>query len=154
TTSWTLHRGVRAMLRNLFSSFVKRRLQLRTDTRRPRLGCQPRLEQLCDRTLLALTTSFSGGLLTVASDLASDTAALTQDGAGNILLNGAAIPGTPTIANASSISIIGAGGNDTLSINLPGYTGTDTLNGGTGNDTLIGGPGADSLVGGDGNDSL
>src|SRR5262249_22318875 len=109
-----------------FGSFLGRRNRRPARRRGAPLRFQPRLEQLCDRTLFALTTTFSGGFLTVTSDGASDTAALTTDGSGNILLNGAAISGAPTITNTSSISLIGAGGNDTLSLNLPGYTGTDT----------------------------
>ena len=69
------------------------------------------------------------------------------DAAGTILVNGGAVPvlgGTPTVANTSSILVLGLGGNDTLTI--------DEVNGALPKVTMIGGAGNDVMTGGSGND--
>ena len=127
---------------------------------------------------MAIKATFSpgAGLLSVTGDTPDDTIAISRDAAGNILINGGAVPvqgGTPTVANTSLIQAFGLGGNDTISLDesngaLPaaqlfGGAGNDTLTGGSGgdllfgqsgNDTLLGKGGTDQLFGGAGNDML
>ena len=127
---------------------------------------------------MANNASFSpgAGLLSVFGDNLDNTIAASRDAAGNILINGGAVPvqgGQPTVANTQLIQIFGQGGNDTISLDetngaLPGAelfggNGNDTLTGGSGNDLLFGGAGNDTLLGkggddqlfgGDGNDTL
>src|SRR5262249_3102884 len=101
---------------------------------------------------------------------------VSRNAAGQILVNGGAIPiqgGTATVANTSLIQVFGQAGNDTIALdetngalpaaNLFGGDANDTLPGGTrndrpfghaGNDTLLGKGGNDQLCGGDGNDTL
>ena len=75
------------------------------------------------------TTSISGTLSVVGSE-------------GNDLIN--------TIATAVSATILGAGGNDTLT----GSTAADSIDGGAGNDSITGSGGNDTLLGGAGNDTI
>jgi Ca2+-binding RTX toxin-like protein len=126
-------------------------------------------------SLLAVSGGFSpdSGILSVLGDGANNAIEFSRDAAGNILLNGNGIPGSPTVANTTLIQAFGQGGNDTISLNeangaLPtanlfGGNGRDTLTGGAsddilfgqaGNDTLLGKGGFDLLFGGDGNDVL
>ena len=60
----------------------------------------------------ALTTSFTGGVLTITGDAANDTVALT--GSAYIQLNGSNIPGNPHLWNTTEIVVNGLGGNDVL----------------------------------------
>ena len=105
--------------------------------------------------------------LQVVSDEASDTITVSRNAAGTILVNNGAVPvsgGTPTVANTDLIEIIGAGGNDIITLDeamgaLPaaeifGGTGNDTLTGGSGGDTLSGEADDDILFGRGGNDIL
>ena len=112
----------------------------------------------------------------LGDSLNNNTIAISRNAAGNILVNGGAVPvtgGTPTVANTAMIQVFGQAGNDTISLDetngaLPaaqlfGGAGNDTLTGGSGNDllfgeagndTLLGKGGDDLLFGGDGNDTL
>ena len=59
---------------------------------------------------------FSLGVLTVLGDAQDNNLAICRDAAGNILVNGGAVPilgGTPTVANTRSISCSASAGNDT-----------------------------------------
>ena len=118
---------------------------------------------------MATTASFSSnaGVLTVLGDSQNNTVAASRDAAGNILINGGAVPvqgGQSTVANTQLIQIFGQSGNDTISLDetngaLPGAelfggNGNDTLTGGSGNDLLFGGAGNDTLLGKGGNDLL
>jgi Ca2+-binding RTX toxin-like protein len=125
---------------------------------------------------MAVTASFAAGILTVLGDPPDNSITASRDAAGNILVNGGAVPiagGTPTVANTSLIEAFGQGGNDTIALDesnnaLPpahlfGGIGNDSLTGGSGadqlfgqddNDTLFGKGGADLLFGGNGNDTL
>ena len=121
-------------------------------TRRPVL---PRLEPLDARINPALTALFADGLLTVTGDQENDQAILTADVSGNILLNGGAIVGGPTLGNTVAVLMRGGDGNDELSVfDLPGNTRTVLLDGEDGDDTLVGGAAPTSLTGGAGNDRL
>ena len=123
-----------------------------------------------------VTASFANGVLTVTGDAQANTIVISRNAAGRIWVNGGAVPvtgGTPTVANTVSMSLIGRGGNDTITLDeangaLPradmfGGTGNDTLTGGSsgdrlagqgGNDTLLGKGGTDTLVGATGNDTM
>ena len=127
---------------------------------------------------MAIKANFSAatGFLSVTGDNADNTIITSRDAAGNILINGGAVPvdgGTPTVANTTTIAVVGQGGNDTIALDetngaLPsaqlfGGDGNDVLTGGSsadqlfgqsGNDTLLGKGGDDQLFGGDGNDVL
>ncbi len=125
---------------------------------------------------IAGTFSPDAGLLTVFGDSLHNTITLNRNAAGNISINGGAVPvqgGTPTVANTSHIQVFGQAGNDIITLdesngalpsaNLFGGDGNDTLTGGSGadqlfgqsgNDILLGKGGDDLLFGGDGNDTL
>src|SRR5215472_18063070 len=113
------------------------------------------------------TFSPSAGVLSVSGDDTDNVIVTSRDAAGQILVNGGAVPvagGTPTVANTSVIEVFGNGGNDTISLNeangvLPaahlfGGAGNDVLTGGSGNDLLLGQDGNDTLLGKGGNDQL
>ena len=122
------------------------------------------------------TAIFTLGVLTVVGSGQDDTVVVSRDAAGAILLNGGAIPilgGTPTVANTRSITLLGVGGNDVLTMDevngaLPkalmiGGSGDDVMTGGSanddligqsGNDTMLGKGGFDRMFGGGGNDTL
>ncbi len=116
---------------------------------------------------MAITASFSSGVLTEFGDAANNTIVTSRNAAGQILVNGGAVPitgGAATVANTNLIEAFGQAGDDTISLNesngaLPaaelfGGDGNDTLTGGSGNDLLFGQAGADILFGGLGNDQL
>lgn len=111
-------------------------------------------EALEPRRLLAVTTSFASGVLTVTSDNASDSVFIGKNDHGQIFVQ----------VNHHVIRAIGAshvngirvnlgGGNDLLTtshaVNKP-----MTIHGGAGNDTLQGGSGHDQIFGDGGDDLL
>jgi len=113
------------------------------------------------------TFSPSAGVLSVSGDDADNVIVTSRDAAGQILVNGGAVPvagGTPTVANTSVIEVFGNGGNDTITVDeangaLPaahlfGGAGNDVLTGGSGNDLLFNGTGNDTLNGKGGDDLL
>jgi Ca2+-binding RTX toxin-like protein len=109
---------------------------------------------------MAVTASFSpqAGTLTEFGDNLDNTITTSRNAAGQILVNGGAVPvvgGTPTVANTDLIQVFGQGGNDTITLNeANGPLPRANLFGGTGNDTLTGGSGGDMLFGQSGNDTL
>ena len=108
---------------------------------------------------MAISASFSAGtgVLSEAGDNQSNTITTSSDLAGNILVNGGAVPigGQPTTANTTQIAATGGNGNDTISLDeTNGLLPAAKLVGGNGNDVLTGGAGADQLFGGNGNDTL
>src|SRR5499426_794869 len=118
---------------------------------------------------MAIKASFSptAGLLSVFGDNLDDTIVMSRDAAGQILINGGAVPiagGQATVANTAMIQVFGQGGNDTITLDesngaLPsaqlfGGAGNDVLTGGSGADLLFGGAGNDVLTGGDGDDQV
>src|SRR5262249_37544424 len=113
------------------------------------------------------TFSPSAGVLSVSGDDTDNVIVTSRDAAGQILVNGGAVPvagGTPTVANTSVIEVFGNGGNDTITVDeangaLPaahlfGGAGNDVLTGGSGNDLLFNGTGNDTLNGKGGDDLL
>ena len=125
---------------------------------------------------MAVTASFAAGTLTILGAPPDNPITVSRNTAGEILINGGAIPttgGTSTVANTSLIQGFGLGGNDIIALDesngalpkvnlfggidndvLTGGSGADQLFGQDGNDTLIGKGGADLLFGGAGNDTL
>src|SRR6476659_6689503 len=116
---------------------------------------------------MAITSIFSKNILTELGDATDNSITTSRDAAGNILVNGGAVPitgGNPTVANTALIQVFGQAGNDTISLdetngalpaaNLFGGDGNDTLTGGSGNDMLFGQAGNDTLLGKGGNDLL
>src|SRR6476646_2247049 len=107
---------------------------------------------------MAITSIFSRNILTEFGDATDNSIITSRDAAGNILVNGGAVPitgGNPTVANTSLIQVFGQAGNDTITLNeANGALPAANLFGGDGNDTIPGKGGNDFLFGGDGNDSL
>jgi Ca2+-binding RTX toxin-like protein len=109
---------------------------------------------------MAIKATFSptAHLLTEFGDTLDNTIVTSRDAAGQILVNGGAVPvqgGTATVANTAQIQVFGQGGNDTITLDeTNGALPAALLFGGAGNDVLTGGLGADQLFGGAGNDTL
>jgi Ca2+-binding RTX toxin-like protein len=118
---------------------------------------------------MAITASFSptSGLLSEFGDSGANSVVTSRNMAGQILVNGGAVPvvgGPATVANTSTIQTFGQDGNDTIALdesngalpaaNLFGGAGNDTITGGSGNDLLFGQDGDDTLFGEGGNDQL
>jgi Ca2+-binding RTX toxin-like protein len=109
---------------------------------------------------MAIKATFSptAHLLTEFGDTLDNTIVTSRDAAGQILVNGGAVPvqgGTATVANTAQIQVFGQGGNDTITLDeANGALPAALLFGGAGNDVLTGGSGADQLFGGAGNDTL
>jgi Ca2+-binding RTX toxin-like protein len=104
------------------------------------------------------TAIFTLGVLTVVGTSQDDAIVVSRDAAGKILLNGGAIPilgGTPTVANTRSVSLLGVGGNDVLTMDeVSGALPKVLMIGGSGDDTMTGGSGADDMIGQSGNDTM
>src|SRR5262245_24351466 len=122
-----------------------------------------------DFSIQAVTGVFTpgSGTLSVFGDALNNTINISRNAAGQILVNGGAVPvqgGTATVANTALIQVFGQGGNDIITLdqangalpraNLFGGAGNDTLTGGAGNDMLFGQSGNDTLRGQGGFDSL
>ena len=70
---------------------------------------------------MAIKASFfpTAGLLSVFGDNLDDTIVMSRDAAGQILVNGGAVPiagGQATVANTALIQVFGQGGNDTITL--------------------------------------
>src|SRR3954469_13649469 len=109
---------------------------------------------------MAIKANFSQGahLLSEFGDSADNTITTSRDAAGQILVNGGAVPivgGPATVAHTALIQVFGQGGNDTITLNeANGALPAAQLFGGSGNDVLTGGSGGDLLFGQSGNDTL
>src|SRR5215467_13081740 len=104
------------------------------------------------------TFSAAAGLLSEVGDSVDNTIVTSRDAAGQLFVNGGAVPivgGQATVANTALIQVFGQGGNDTITLDeANGALPADQLFGGAGNDTLLGKGGNDLLFGGAGNDTL
>ena len=104
------------------------------------------------------TFSAAAGILSEVGDSVDNTIVTSRDAAGQLFVNGGAVPivgGQATVANTALIQVFGQGGNDTITLDeANGALPAAQLFGGAGNDTLTGGSGADQLFGGAGNDTL
>jgi Ca2+-binding RTX toxin-like protein len=118
---------------------------------------------------MAISASFNpiDGVLTVLGDNADNTVTVIRDAAGDILVNGGAVPvagGTPTVGNTATLDLSGKAGNDTIALDesngalpaaeISGGAGNDMLTGGSGNDRIFGGAGNDTINGGGGDDVI
>jgi hypothetical protein len=118
----------------------------------------PLLEPLDSRVMLSITALSTGGELRVTGDDQDNVIMISRTVGGSILVNNGAVPitgGVATVANTTHLHLVGAGGNDNISLDesnglLPGAD----LFGGAGNDTLIGGSGSDFADGEAGNDLI
>src|SRR6516164_2953796 len=109
------------------------------------------------------TFSAAAGILSEIGDSVDNTIVTSRDAAGQLFVNGGAVPivgGQATVANTALVQVFGQGGNDLLF----GGAGNDTLIGGTGDDQVFGeagndrmiwnpGDGSDLFEGGDGTDT-
>jgi Ca2+-binding RTX toxin-like protein len=108
----------------------------------------------------AVTASFisSSGTLTVFGDSLDNSITISRNAAGQILVNGGAVPvvgGSPSVANTALIQVFAQAGNDTVTLDQAnGALPRANLFAGFGNDTLTGGAGGDMLFGQSGNDIL
>jgi Ca2+-binding RTX toxin-like protein len=125
----------------------------------------PAVVSLEQREVPAVLGVFALNTFTVIGDHRDNTIQVSRDAAGNILVNGGAVPvygGTPTVTNTTLISVFGRSGDDVISLDeangaLPravlfGGSGNDVITGGAGDDVLYGQAGADTLLGKGGND--
>jgi Ca2+-binding RTX toxin-like protein len=109
---------------------------------------------------MAITASFlpDVGTLTEFGDALDNTIVTSRNAAGQIVVNGGAVPiqgGTATVANTALIQVFGQAGNDTIALDeANGALPAALLFGGDGNDTLTGGSSADQLSGDSGDDIL
>jgi Ca2+-binding RTX toxin-like protein len=113
-----------------------------------------------DFFIQAVTAQFSApsGTLSVFGDALDNNIAVSRNAAGQLLVNGGAVPiigGTATVANTALIQVFGLGGSDIITLDQTnGALPRANLFGGAGNDTITGGSGADMLFGQSGNDTL
>lgn len=115
---------------------------------------------LCAPALATVTSSFSAGTLTIASD-ASDAIDLDCSGTGgNVLVNGAA-PGSGAVACSAVTQLSVSGGPganhiDLSSVNAGSFPSlaSRTVDAGAGADTVLGSGGADVLIGGPDADTI
>src|SRR5262249_26095991 len=111
-------------------------------------------------TQMAISASFNpiDALLTVLGDDADNTVTVSRDAAGDILVNGGAVPvarGPPNVANTATLDVSGKAGNDTITLDESnGALPAAEISGGAGNDVLTGGSGNDRIFGGAGNDTI
>src|SRR5713101_6575123 len=109
---------------------------------------------------MAIKATFfpTAGLLSELGDGVDNTIVTSRDAAGQLFVNGGAVPingGQATVANTSTIQVFGQGGNDTIALDESnGALPAAQLFGGAGNDTLTGGTGDDQVFGEAGNDRM
>jgi Ca2+-binding RTX toxin-like protein len=120
---------------------------------------------------MAVTATFSNGIgiLDIDGDTVNNTITARRSIAGEILVNGGAVPiqgDVPTVGATTLIRIDGAVGVDTIALDetngalpaaeLTGGIGNDSLTGGSGNDTFVWNPddGNDTIEGQAGTDEL
>ena len=93
---------------------------------------------------MAITATFSPSaqVLSEFGDQVDNAIVTSRDAAGQIVVNGGAVPiqgGTATVASTAQIQVFGQGGNDTISLDESnGALPAALLFGGDGNDAQIG----------------
>src|SRR5206468_2461050 len=114
--------GGQLMLRILWK-MAKKRLSRRRPARKSLWEGRfvPSFEPLADRITPAITASFvpNSGILTVFGDALDNTITLSRNAAGNLFVNGGAVPiqgGAATVANTSLLQVFGLGGNDKIAL--------------------------------------
>src|SRR5262249_19595446 len=117
----------------------------------------PQVEPLAERVLPAVTATLAAGELRVTGDDLDNVITISRDAAGTILVNNGALAiqgGPATVANTTHLRVLGAGGNDNISLDeTNGALPAAALFGGAGNDTLTGGSGDDFVSGDAGSDT-
>jgi Ca2+-binding RTX toxin-like protein len=109
---------------------------------------------LGDNVVIQDGVSATQNTLTLFGNALDNSLVVSRNAAGNLLLNGAILPGF-TIANTALIRVYGLGGNDTITFDeASGALPVGVLVGGAGNDTITGGSSSDFLFGGGTNDVL
>jgi Ca2+-binding RTX toxin-like protein len=110
--------------------------------------------------LATVTSSFSAGTLTVASDGADGIAVTCSGVGGNVLVNGAN-PGTGAVACAALTGLIVNGGPGANVIDITTMSASNfaaltsrTVDGAGGADTILGSPSIDVMLGGSENDTI
>jgi Ca2+-binding RTX toxin-like protein len=154
------------MLLTLWKQLLRTRMvSKRRSTRRT----GPSVERLESRSLPTLTINFVAGALTITSD-GADAIAVAANGSNEVTINGNTFdPGSGNVlaSAVTSLSVTGGSGGNTIdtsgvtaavftnltSVTLDGAGGNDTLTGSGFGETLIGGSGNDSLAGGAGDDT-
>jgi Ca2+-binding RTX toxin-like protein len=106
------------------------------------------------RRLLSVTANFSAGVLTVASDAASDQVLIDIDAHGRIFVHAdhhviLAVPAH----DVTGIGVDLGGGDDALGT-APSVHAPMTIHGGAGNDVIVAGSGHDLIFGDAGDDSI
>jgi len=95
-------------------------------------------------------------VLTVTGSGGDDVCVVSRDLAGNLRVDGGALPisgGVATVANTVRVVLSGLGGDDVLQMDdAAGALPPAELDGGLGADVLIGGAAAETFLGGDGDD--
>ncbi|QOZ32426.1 S-layer family protein [Bradyrhizobium sp. CCBAU 53421] len=90
---------------------------------------------------MAVTADLAAGVLTVTGDAADNAITTGREAAGNIQVDGGAVPitgGPSATANTTAISILGQDGNDTVTLDASaGGLPPVALDGGAGNDTAV-----------------
>jgi Ca2+-binding RTX toxin-like protein len=109
---------------------------------------------------MTITATYSAATrkLTANGSADAENITISRNVAGDIFVNGGAVPikgGIPTVANTDLIEVLGLDLNDVITLNetsgilpranLYGGNGNDLLDGGAGNDTLDGGAGSDTV---------
>src|SRR5712691_8972417 len=122
------------------------------------------VEALEQRRLLSVTSSLSGGTLTVNGDSSANAISIQTSSCTLTVKDGTTTINSYTDSSVTSIVVNASDGNDSAVIDTSissakhvtfnGGNGNDTLTGGNGDDTLNANDGADFLVGGAGDDSL
>ena len=93
-----------------------------------------------------LAATVTNGALALFGTNAVDNITVSRNAAGQILANGQALPGNPTVANIDVIQVFGKDGNDVLTLDeTNGALPRAEMFGGAGNDTITGGSGADQI---------
>jgi len=116
------------------------------------------IEQLEGRRLLS--TSVSGGTLTVTGTDSADNIVITQQKKSLLVREGSHVSRFTKSDNIRRILVSALGGNDRIKITVKlaatvdGGDGNDLIQGGAGNDQLTGGNGNDRILGNGGNDSI
>src|SRR5687768_11481395 len=122
-------------------------------------------ESLESRRLLAATMGIDlsdGRELFVNGTVNADTISVQRVGIDDVFVRANEVTGTFDLDEFDSIDLFGNEGDDTITVSgtypvaieLDGYLGNDTLQGGSGNEAFTGGAGDDSIRGGGGFDDI
>jgi Ca2+-binding RTX toxin-like protein len=116
---------------------------------------------------MAITATFSNGILTITGDDTANAIQVSRDLGGTLSVNGGAVPitgGPATVTNTTEIDVSALGDNDVVTFDdsngtLPptstlGGGGTDAIFGGAESDTVTGGTGDDTALMGGGDDTF